>query len=375
MAISKRVNGYYQARIKGPDGRVMAQTFPTKKEAELQERKWKQAKWDGILGNSADRHITLNEYFDEWHKDVTNETPAHMRSGWRRGQKQLYNDYVRSFIGELRMKEIRPHNVKRVLNEMANLGKSEQTRVHVFGILRKMFGDAIEIYQYATFNPALKKLKPAIPQLEAKHLNLDQTKSLLAHVVDQRYGLAIWIQLYLGLRVGELQALRWEDVDLQVGRVAIRRTYIRRTKIFRDYPKGRKQHSHNLPPELWEKLRIGKDKPKSELVVTSPFGNVIPYLWYLRAVKDYCEVLKIPVLGTHGLRHSTSELYMSHGATRDDLRSLFAHSSLKVTERYLHGKDTNLEKVTNVIYLFKKESDPKMTPTQEVSNQPKEEVV
>lgn len=31
MAISKRANGSYQTRIKGADGRVMAQTFPTKK--------------------------------------------------------------------------------------------------------------------------------------------------------------------------------------------------------------------------------------------------------------------------------------------------------------------------------------------------------
>jgi len=369
MAISKRANGHYQARVMGPDGRVRAQTFPTKKEALLQERVWKQQKWDGVLGSSADRYLTLNEFFEEWHKDVTEESPVHLQSGWRKAQKQLYDAYVRPQIGGLRLKEIRPPHVKRVLNEMAKLGKSEQTRVHVFGILRKMFGDAMEIYQYATFNPALKKLKPSIPVIEAKHLNLEQAKSLLAHANGKRYGLAIWIQLYLGLRAGELQALRWEDVDLEMGRITIRRTYIRKTEVFREYPKGRKQHSHNLPPELWERLLVGKGKPKSELVVISPFGNVIPYLWYLRAVKEYCEKLEIPVVGTHGLRHSTSELYMSHGATRDDLRALFAHSSLKVTERYLHGKDTNLEKVTNVIQLFKKESDPKVTPTRSVENE------
>lgn len=165
------------------------------------------------------------------------------------------------------------------------------------------------------------------------------------------------MQLYLGLRVGELQALRWEDVDLDSGRVTIRRNFIRKTDRFRDYPKGRKQHSHNLPPELWEKLVIEKNQKsqaKGELVVTSPEGNIIPYKWYLKALKKYCRELGLVRISTHGLRHSTSELYMSHGATRDDLRSLFAHSSLKVTERYLHGKDSNLEKVTNVIRLFKK---------------------
>ncbi|MBI4402659.1 MAG: tyrosine-type recombinase/integrase [Deltaproteobacteria bacterium] len=374
MAISKRANGYYQARIKGPDGHIIARTYPTKKEAQQQELRWKQQKWDGILGTAAERHITLNQYFDEWYKDVTEETPERMRSGWRKGQKQMYDDYIRPFIGDCRLKEIRPNNVKRILCEMANLGKSEQTRLHVFGILRKMFGDAIEVYQYLTFNPALRKLKPTVAQQEARHLNLEQTRRLLTHVEDKKYGLAIWIQLYLGLRVGELQALRWEEVDLEAGRITIRRTYVRKTETFRDYPKGRKQHSHNLPPEIWEKLIEAKMNSKCEFVVTSPLGNPLPYRWYLKALNDYCKEIKISVVSTHGLRHSTSELYMSHGATRDDLRSLFAHSSLKVTERYLHGKDTNLEKVTNVINLFGKCVTPKRPLSTRVEKIEKQEV-
>jgi len=54
------------------------------------------------------------------------------------------------------------------------------------------------------------------------------------------------------------------------------------------------------------------------------------------------------------LRHSTSELYLSHGASRDDLRELFAHSTLSVTDRYVHRSKGNLDKVAEVINLFKK---------------------
>jgi len=375
MAISKRANGHYQARIKGPDGRIMAKTFPTRKEAQMALMTWRQQKWNGVLGTSTDHQMTLDDFFDEWYRDVLEETPEHLRSGWRKHQKQQYEDYVSPAIGKCRLKEIRPQNVKRVLNEMAKLGKSEATRVHVFGTLRKMFGDAIETYQYLTYNPALKKFKPSIPEREAKHLNLEQTKLLLAHVDGKKYGLAIWIQFYLGLRAGELQALRWEDVDLVTGRITVRRAYIRKTDSIRPYPKGKKQHSHALPPELWEKLVKAKEESTSEWIVTSPRGNILPYRWYLKALKNYCKELKIPTLGTHGLRHSTSEIYISHGASRDDIRALFAHSSLKVTERYLHGKDTNLEKVATVISLFGPRVTPKRPQSECVENQQKQEVV
>jgi integrase len=60
----------------------------------------------------------------------------------------------------------------------------------------------------------------------------------------------------------------------------------------------------------------------------------------------------VPVIASHGLRHSTSELYIHHGATRDDLRRLFAHSTPAVTDRYVHNRGTNLERVANVIQLF-----------------------
>ena len=159
--------------------------------------------------------------------------------------------------------------------------------------------------------------------------------------LDKKYGLAIWIQIYLGLRVGELIALRWEDIDLETGRIHIRRTYVTKTGLFREYPKGGKHHSHSIPVELVEKLSAAKKEATSPMVVTSPHSNRLPYKWYVKYLKEYCSELALPQIATHGLRHSTSELYIHHGATRDDLRKLFAHSAAHVTDRYIHDRGTN----------------------------------
>jgi len=78
----------------------------------------------------------------------------------------------------------------------------------------------------------------------------------------------------------------------------------------------------------------------------------MPYRWYLVALKKYCTETNVLVIASHGLRHSTSELYIKHGATRDDLQRLFAHSTPAVTARYVHNRGTNLERVANVIQLF-----------------------
>ena len=315
------------------------------------------------MGSSAERRLTVREFFEEWHHDVSHETSKETRTGWRETQLQYFRDYIEPVIGNCPLKAVTPQMAKRVLIEMAMKGKSPQTQRLVYATMKKMFGDAVEAYQYVSFNPILRKIKPALSTKEAQHLNLKQIVSLLQHVRGKKYGLAIWIQLYLGLRVGELIALRWEDIDLEMGRVTIRRTFVKKTDQFRDYPKGGKQHTHSIPAELLEMLIEAKREARAEHVVTSRcLGGILPYRWYVYTLKQYCHELGLPSISSHGLRHSTSEMYIHHGATRDDLRRLFAHSTAAITDRYIHNHGTNLEKVASVIRLFPQVSDPKMTP-------------
>lgn len=353
MAIQKLSNGTYQAKLLSLDGRTWhSQVFPTKEEAEEQQARWKKEKKQGKLKKGA--VPTLDEFFVEWFRDVSQETSPENRTGWRECQLQQYRLWIQPHLGNRSMKDITPQMVKRVLNEMAMSGKAPGTQRHIFVLLRKIFGDAIENFQYLTFNPVLKKLRPPVPVKEATRLNLDQIKKLLEHVDGKKYGLAIWIQLYLGLRCGELQALTWEDVDLEEGRIHIRKAFVKKTGLVRDYPKGKKHHSHSIPGELLERLKSARASSQSQWVVPSVEGPqfILSQRWYRFALTSYCRALEIPEIGTHGLRHSTSEIYLSHGASRDDLRQLFAHSSLVVTDRYIRDRWSNLEQVTNVIRLF-----------------------
>lgn len=73
---------------------------------------------------------------------------------------------------------------------------------------------------------------------------------------------------------------------------------------------------------------------------------------YQKALKRYCREAGVREVATHGLRHSTSEVYMHHGATRDDLRMLFAHCNSSVTDRYVHDRGGRLSQVAEVIQLF-----------------------
>jgi len=349
MAIVKLGSDRYQVKVIGSDGKWTTKVLPTLKDARVYEAELREQKYSGTIVASAVRKMTLDEYSERWFEDCRQKASP----GWKRCQMQFYKDYVSPHLGSTKLSLIKTPMVARVLNAMVELGKSDQTNLHVYNLMRKMFIDAIEFYQYVSFNPVIRRLKPSLPVKQAPHLKLNQIVSLLKHVKEKEYGLAIWLQLYLGLRVNEVMALKWLEVDLANGILHIRSGFSRKDawvlkskeRGMKAYPKGRKHHSVAIPPELLEMLNETRVEAKSEFVIPSPFtGEMLSYEFYLETLKNYCRELKLPIIGTHGLRHSTAELYQSHGATRDDLRELFAHSSSEITDRYIHHKGS-LDKV------------------------------
>jgi integrase len=355
MAIIKR-NNHYQVKFRGSDGKWVTDTFAAKRDAEAYEIEIKQQRRDGVRVTSQGNQLTVTQYFERWFETVRHQASP----GWRACQKQFFHVYIEPVIGHLKLKAVTPDLIANVVSGVKGQRKSEQTQLHVFNLLRKIFRDAVELFQLTTFNPVLRTLRPKVPLKETKHLNLEQVKSLLQYSSAREYGTAIWLQVFLGLRVSEIIALSWEDLDLETGIVTIRRSYsrkdtwVQKERVFKEYPKGRKHHSRQIPGELLVLLK--QVKRTSPFVAATSFGEMLSYEFYLETLKNYCQELGIPKVGTHGLRHSTSELYLHHGATRDDLRRLFAHSSLDITDRYVHERGTNLEKVTKVIRLFPKET-------------------
>ena len=353
MAIEKRKrkNGWsYQVKIVGSDGRWITETFSTKGDAERREAELRIQKSKGGFVSNLSKNLSVDEYFGYWFDDGKGGNAS---EGWRQTQKQLFRDYISPQIGRMKLQEVTPAHVGRVLSYTAELGRGSAQRLHVYNVMRKLFGDAVELYELMVRNPVIKKLRPKVPQREMPYLEIHDLVTLLTYVRGKRYQTAIWLQVFAGLRVGEVQYLKWEYVDLKFGVIQVRGTYVRREKRFQDHPKGKKWHRVKMPRELLEYLNKVKETATSAFVATSPGSDsFLGYMGYGKALRRYCEKAGVPVVSSHGLRHSSSELYMAAGASRDDLRILFAHSSGTVTDRYIHDRGRRLDQVADKLMLF-----------------------
>ena len=350
MAIRKLPSGKYKPLVRGTDGHWLPLgSFSSKQEAEIASAKAQSDKESGRIVTAESKRLTLNGYFLEWAEASTSRAS----DGWRLDQCRMYHRYVKSLIGGKRLDQLIPVDISKVLGAMAKEGKSEQMQLHVYNLLHKLLRDAVEMFSYLGANPVRASLRPKVPEKETAHLKVEEAVRLLEHAQDKPYELAIWLNLYVGMRVGEIQALTWQNVDLDQGLIHIRATYVRKENRIQDHPKGKRWHTVTTPPELLEMLkRVGIGKSSKDFVVPSPRNTMLSYDSYLDALKCYCSEARLPNIATHGLRHSTSGIYMANGATRDDLYRLFKHSSINVTERYIHDKGENVQQIAKLIRLF-----------------------
>lgn len=345
----KRTGWHYQVKVKGSDGRWITETFSTRSDAERREAELRLQKLKGGFVTNLSRQLDVARYFEEWHREGKTGNAS---EGYRNTQRQLFRDYINPIIGKMKLQEVTLAHVARVLAFAAQLGRGPAQRLHIYNVMHKMFGDGVELYEILPRNPCIRKLRPKVPQREMPYLEIDDLITLLRFVEGRPYHTAIWLQVFAGLRVGEVEYLRWEHVDLKYGIIHVRGTYVRREKRFQDYPKGKKWHRVKMPRELWEHLIQERAKARYERVAVSPAQAFLGYFGYCKALQRYCARAGVPINSTHGLRHSSSELYMAAGASRDDLRVLFAHSSSSVTDRYVHDKGRRLDRVADNVVLF-----------------------
>jgi len=144
--------------------------------------------------------------------------------------------------------------------------------------------------------------------------------------------------LYAGLRRGEIFGLRWQDVDLDAGRLTVARSY----KLL---PKSNKPRYLPLPAVLVPLLREWRPRcpETSERLICPVFNRG---RWGMSTISlkgrgSLQELFRavgcpVPARPWHALRHTYASHYVMAGGNIMVLRQLLGHSSVETTQIYAH---------------------------------------
>lgn len=159
--------------------------------------------------------------------------------------------------------------------------------------------------------------------------------------------LGIILSLYTGIRIGELCALKWEDIDLRGRYIRINKTLQRvyieknKTKILIDTPKSAKS-SRKIPlnDKMVNLLADKKDNfQKSTYFLTGTQKFVEPRNYqytFICALKNS----HVNTYNFHILRHTFATNCINVGMDAKSLSELLGHSTVNITlNRYVHSSD------------------------------------
>ena len=154
--------------------------------------------------------------------------------------------------------------------------------------------------------------------------------------------LGVSLSLYAGLRIGEVCALRWQDVDLQEGLIFVCQTAVRvkeqgRTLWRLERPKTNASIRHiPLTPRMIALLRRYYDTRTSPYVIsgTDAFVNPRTYDYRYHRLLQTCG---LPPLKYHTLRHTFASYAIECGMDVKTLSEILGHADAAITLRtYVH---------------------------------------
>ncbi len=354
-ALRKLPSGRYQASHLGPGGlrHVAPETFDTKGDAEgwlaaqrtdLDRGDWQRPGPKPIVD-------TFATYADAW-LDTRTLTPR-----TRAEYRKLLDRHLLPTFGELYLEDITPAMVRQW---HAGLGEvtGPTRRAHAYGLLRTILNTAVADDAIAT-NPC--RVRGAGTSRRAKPIR-PATLGELAAIVEatpDQYRAAVLVAAWCGLRFGELAELRRKDVDLDSGRLRVRRavTNVNGADVI-GQPKSEAGVRDvavppHLIPALRDHLRVHTKVGREALLFPAPDGGHLRSDGALhRAFRAARKTAGRPDLTVHGLRHTGATLAAATGATLAELMHRLGHSTPVAAMRYQHAAADRDEAIAAALTEF-----------------------
>ncbi|MBR1433072.1 site-specific integrase [Ruminococcus sp.] len=337
--IYKRKDGRYEARIalgKDSMGKRLYRSFYGKSPDEAEMK----------LLSAGGQHYAITEITV---REITTEYLATMKPRLKESTYANYKmkaeKHIIPALGEKRCCFLRTNDITDFIGSKTRSGLSARYVADILVLLKSIFRFAARTYNIR--NPLDGIKLPKCAKTEVAVLNKDEQSRLLRHIsrTDDPYSLGIVIALYTGMRIGEICALKWEDVDLAGKVIHVRHTLQRiqtfssgkKTKIVITEPKSASSVRDIPIPDCLLTL-LTKHHAGDNMFVLSGKRKPVECRTLQYRFAGILNNANLPSVHFHSLRHAFATNCISLGFDVKTLSEILGHSSVEITlNRYVHS--------------------------------------
>ncbi len=331
-------------------GKRVRRTFTvrgTKREAELAAAAQLSAVANNTFVDSS--QDTVEQFLRRWLRDYVEPSLALRTQA--RYREIIEHDLVPN-SGGLPLQKLRPQHVIALEQRLrsagnrrtgAGLGPAAVQKVH--NVLHRAMTHAVR-WQALAVNPVDAVDRPVVPRTEIRSLNAEQATQLLRELRSRPYGLQLRVALLCGLRLSELLALRWRDIDWAHGRFSVRQALDLQsddgTPRFKETKTHRADRPLSLPTQLLAELREHRSRQTQtrlaaptwadlDLVFPNDFGRPLSGITLRAHLNRTLAEASLPRIRLHGLRHSMATLMLAAGEHPKVVSERMGHASVAFT--------------------------------------------
>lgn len=325
----------------------------------------------------AKRDITLNEWFFRWEKSYR---ICNVRENTLQINHQQYMHYFSDTIGKMKVNSIKQIHIVNSLNELHKGGLKQSSLVKGNSLLILIFDAAVK-NGIAEDNPARGALKiPKERPKEKRVLTENEEEKFLEYISNngfyKRYVPFFIVGFGTGMRLGEILALTWNDINFEKSTIHIDKTLVRvqdhvnngGMKIFINEPKTYTS-IRDIPmlPKVKEALQYQREhqiKCKvsisgyTDFVFVSKTGNVFSAANIFQTIKNIVarinkenkekagseDYVYFETFSPHCMRHTFTTRCYEKGVHEKVIQKILGHSKLDMTLNvYTHTTDEMIE--------------------------------
>ena len=332
----------------------------TKKQAEALLAKRKAAVLSGECIPNAD--MTMNELFDRFIQSRENRLAASTLQRY----EGLLRVYLRPALGTRKVAGVKAVDILAAYARWSKRSVSARTVRHAADLLRNVLRRAVK-WEIILRSPGAsldaddlpKALTPestVLTDLEVHQLLREARNP--THRCTARHYLtagstfypAVAFALYTGARLGEIMAMRWQDIDFRQRLITISRSLsdTKRAGMIYKRPKNDKVRtvcvagavleilqSHKAV-QAAEKIAMGLAYSEGDLIFAKPEGSAIPPWLFSSAFRNFMKRSEVRRIRFHDLRDTHASLLAKAGVPIEVISKRLGHSDISITyDRYI----------------------------------------
>lgn len=274
-----------------------------------------------------DGSLTVSTFFERF----LNETIAlSTKPKTHISYSSLIRNHVLPSLGHLKLTDLRPQHLQSLYAEKLESGLSKRTVQFTHSVIHRGLEQAVK-WGLVPKNVA-KLANPPKPEKKAPlTFSKEEAVILLEHLRGDRLYPLYAVAIGCGLRLGELLALKWEDINFDAGTISVKRNiqYIPHQGLVVGEPKSERSRRSVVMPEFVAGI-LKKQKGDGWVFKTSNNTPFSPRNIERHFVK-ILDKANLPHIRFHDLRHTAATLLLMEGVHPKVVQEMLGHSQIGIT--------------------------------------------